>query len=76
MLDQMLRNQDDVNFNIANSSLNDVYGLLYSDFVRIIILGDRIDSAAALTAFPRIILLYKLLTIIINLPFEECQRVR
>ena len=44
-----------VNFNMANSNFDDFSRRLCSDFVRIVISDGRIVSAAAFTAFPRII---------------------
>ena len=50
-------NHGNVYLNMANSNFKDFYGLLYPDFVRIVISDDRFDSSATSTAFPTIILL-------------------
>ena len=60
-------NHGSVNLNIVNSNFNDCYRRLSTDFVIFVISDGRIYSAAAFTAFLRIIF-SKLLAIIIDLP--------
>ena len=46
-----------VNLNMANYNFNDFYRRLSTEFVRIVNSDDRLESAPAFTAFPRLILL-------------------
>ena len=67
-------NHSKVNLNIANSNFNYFYRWLSTNYVRIVI-SDGIEFCSCLYCIPQNNSAYKLLTIIIDLPFKEYQKV-
>ena len=66
-------NHYNVNLNLTNFNLNHSYRRLYIKFVRTVISDYRLDYAAAVTAFPTIILLANYLSLSLTVRLKSAR---